>query len=75
MKRLLLTISSLELNPHYIETEEQRAARYRSLPEASLVRDDVNVMADDIERILFPVHTRAMYTLREAYGSVKSTVP
>ncbi|MDX2214135.1 MAG: hypothetical protein SFY66_12675 [Oculatellaceae cyanobacterium bins.114] len=58
---------SLELNPFYIETREERDARYQSLAETSLVRDEVNATANDIEGILFPVHTERMYRVREAY--------
>ncbi|NJN57281.1 MAG: hypothetical protein HC879_07140 [Leptolyngbyaceae cyanobacterium SL_5_9] len=57
----------IELDPYYIETEEERNARYQSLAESSIIRDDVNAIADDIETTLFPLHMEAMHTIREAY--------
>lgn len=58
---------ALELNPYYIETERQRNDRYRSLAETSIMRDQVSTMAEDVEGMLFPIHTEAMYRIRNAY--------
>jgi hypothetical protein len=57
----------IELDPYYIETEEERDARYRSLAESSIIRDDVNATADYIENALFPLHTEAMSVIGEVY--------
>ncbi|MBD1997900.1 hypothetical protein H6G00_14915 [Leptolyngbya sp. FACHB-541] len=57
----------IELDPYYIETEQERDNRYQSLAESSIIRDDVNATADDIESTLFPIHTEAMSVIGEAY--------
>lgn len=50
----------LEVNPYYVETEEERDERYRSLAETSLVKEDINRSTQDLEATLFPIHTQAL---------------
>lgn len=57
----------LELDPYYIETPDQRDARYQLLAETSMVRDEANALTYDIETILFPIHVRMMDTFGETY--------
>ncbi len=47
--------------PNYVsETQQERQARYSSLAETSIVRDDVAATAQDIEDLLFPLQNQAM---------------
>lgn len=54
--------------PEYVsETEEERNARYQNLAETSLLRDEAVEGNEEVETILFPIHTRTMAIMRDAF--------
>ena len=50
------------------ESEEDRNERYQSLAETSIVRDEVAASAAEIEATLFPLHTRTISIVSEAFA-------
>jgi len=49
------------------ETEEERDARYQSLVETRIFRDDMAAGAQSVENALYPLHLRSMFLMREAF--------
>jgi len=50
------------------ETKEEKDRRYKNLAETSIVRDEVAASNTKVEDVLFPLHVRAMATMRNTFA-------